>query len=163
MHEGFGKSQRGFCLMQDLKDLYQELILDHNRHPRNFGVLEHPSCQARGHNPLCGDQLNVYLNLEGDAIKALSFEGKGCAISQASASIMTEVVQGLSIKDVQNLFEQVHLLLTDEQFDATTLPFLKLQVLAGVRAYPARVKCASLAWHTLMAALKQSDKIAKTE
>ena len=149
--------------MQDLKDLYQELILDHNRQPRNAGVIEHPSCQARGHNPLCGDQLNLYIDLDNDLIKTIRFEGKGCAISQASASIMTEVVQGLSIAAVQSLFEQVHLLLTEEDFDAQQLPYMKLQVLAGVRAYPARVKCASLAWHTLMAALKQSDKIAKTE
>ena len=149
--------------MQDLTDLYQELILDHNREPRNYGVIEHPSCQARGHNPLCGDPLNVYVTLEGDAIRELRFEGKRCAISQASASIMTEVVQGLKKEEVQALFEQVHLLLTEESFDAQEITYPKLQVLAGVRTYPARVKCASLAWHTLMAALKQSEKIAKTE
>jgi nitrogen fixation NifU-like protein len=149
--------------MQDLTDLYQELILDHNRQPRNYGVIEHPSCQARGHNPLCGDQLNVYITLEGDTIQSLTFEGKGCAISQASASIMTEVVGGLKKEEAQALFEQVHLLLTDDSFEAKTISYPKLQVLAGVRAYPARVKCASLAWHTLMAALKQSEAIAKTE
>jgi nitrogen fixation protein NifU and related proteins len=149
--------------MQDLKELYQEVILDHNRNPRNFRPMEHASCEAKGHNPLCGDQLKLFLKIEKDVIQDVSFEGKGCAISQASASIMTEVLQGLSCEEAKALFEKVHLLLTDEKFDIQSLPFLKLQVLAGVRVYPARVKCASLAWHTLIAALKNQSDIAKTE
>lgn len=149
--------------MQDLKELYQEVILDHNRNPRNFGVLEHPSCQAKGHNPLCGDQLRLYLQIDGNRIVDISFEGKGCAISQASASLMTEALKGLKIEEAEHLFELVHQLLTNDSFDSQQLPSLKLQVLAGVRAYPARVKCASLAWHTLIAALKQQNDIAKTE
>ena len=149
--------------MHDLKELYQEVILDHNRNPRNFRVMEHASCQAKGHNPLCGDQLKLYLKIHNHVIEDVSFEGKGCAISQASASIMTEVLKGLSCEQAKALFEQVHLLLTDEQFDIQSLSFLKLQVLAGVRAYPARVKCASLAWHTLLAALKNQSDVTKTE
>lgn len=146
-----------------MQDLYQELILDHNRSPRNYGVLLEPSCQARGHNPLCGDKLHLYIALDEHRIRELRFEGRGCAISQASASIMTEVVQGLTVDQAKDLFEQVHSLLTDESFDATSIGFPKLQALSGVRDYPARVKCATLAWHTLIAALKQSDSIAKTE
>jgi nitrogen fixation NifU-like protein len=149
--------------MQDLKELYQEVILDHNKNPRNFGTLEHASCEAKGHNPLCGDQLRLFLKIENDLIVDVRFEGRGCAISQASASLMTEALKGLSTQQAKDLFDKVHLLLTDEAFDINTLPYLKLQVLAGVRAYPARVKCASLAWHTLMAALKHQPDAAKTE
>jgi nitrogen fixation NifU-like protein len=149
--------------MQDLKELYQEVILDHNRNPRNFRAMEHASCEARGHNPLCGDRLKLFLKIKNDVIEDISFEGQGCAISQASASIMTEVLNGLSCEEARALFDKVHQLLTVEQFDIQSLPFLKLQVLAGVRAYPARVKCASLAWHTLIAALKNQTDIAKTE
>jgi nitrogen fixation NifU-like protein len=150
-------------MMYDLKELYQEVILDHNRNPRNCGVLEYPCCQASGYNPLCGDKLKLYINLTNHTISDIRFEGKGCAISQASASIMTEVVLGLSVERAQEIFQQVHELLTEEGFDASQLPSPKLQVLAGVRAYPARVKCASLAWHTLMAALKQQNDVIKTE
>ena len=139
--------------MMDLKELYQEVILDHNRNPRNFGEMEHATCEAKGHNPLCGDRLRLYLKIENDVIQDVRFSGQGCAISQASASLMTECLIGL----------KVHELLTNDSFDLSTLPSLKLQVLAGVRAYPARVKCASLAWHTLMAALEHDDHAAKTE
>lgn len=149
--------------MQDLKELYQEVILDHNRHPRNFGCIEDATCQANGHNPLCGDRLKLYLKLAGDKIMDLSFEGKGCAISQASASIMTEVVKGMKVEDAKAIFHQVHELLTNDAFDANSVSSLKLQVLAGVKAYPARVKCASLAWHTLVSALNQDSHDAKTE
>lgn len=149
--------------MQDLKELYQELILDHNKNPRNFGSMDNPSCEAKGHNPLCGDRLKLYLKINGDVIEEVRFEGHGCAISQASASLMTESLKGLTTGEAQDLFDKVHLLLTDECFDIHTLPFLKLQVLGGVRSYPARVKCASLAWHTLIAALKHQPDIAKTE
>ena len=149
--------------MQDLKELYQEVILDHNKNPRNFGSMDNPSCEAKGHNPLCGDRLKLYLKINDDVIEDVRFEGQGCAISQASASLMTEALKGLTTIEAQALFDKVHLLLTDERFDINTLPFLKLQVLGGVRAYPARVKCASLAWHTLIAALKHQPDIAKTE
>lgn len=149
--------------MQDLKELYQEVILDHNKNPRNFGTMSNPSCEAKGHNPLCGDKLKLYLKITDGVIEDIRFEGQGCAISQASASLMTEALKGLTTEQAQALFEKVHLLLTDDSFDVNTLPFLKLQVLGGVRAYPARVKCASLAWHTLVAALKHQPDIAKTE
>jgi nitrogen fixation NifU-like protein len=149
--------------MQDLKELYQEVILDHNRNPRNFGCLEHPSCQARGHNPLCGDQLNLFIELAGDVIQNIQFQGRGCAISQASASLMTEAVKGLHVAEALALFELMHQFLTLDNFDVNQVPSMKLQVLAGVKAYPARVKCASLAWHTLQAALLQQNDIAKTE
>ncbi len=149
--------------MLDLKELYQEVILDHNKNPRNFGSMDNPSCEAKGHNPLCGDRLKLYLKINEDVIEDVRFEGQGCAISQASASLMTETLKGLRIDEAKALFDKVHLLLTDDGFDINTLPFLKLQVLGGVRAYPARVKCASLAWHTLIAALKHQPDIAKTE
>lgn len=149
--------------MQDLKELYQEVILDHNKNPRNFGSMENSSCEAKGHNPLCGDRLKLYLKINDDVIDDVRFEGQGCAISQASASLMTEALKGLTTHEAKALFDKVHLLLTDDGFDINTLPFLKLQVLGGVRAYPARVKCASLAWHTLIAALKHQPDIAKTE
>lgn len=149
--------------MLDLKELYQEVILDHNRNPRNFGTMENPSCEAKGHNPLCGDQLRLFLKLSGDVIEDIRFEGRGCAISQASASLMTEALKGLTITQAEHLFELVHELLTNELFDINQLPSMKLQVLAGVRVYPARVKCASLAWHTLIAAIKHQLDAVKTE
>ena len=149
--------------MQNLKELYQEVILDHNKNPRNFGKLEHANCEARGHNPLCGDMLRLFLKIDNEIIVDVSFEGKGCAISQASASLMTEVLKGLSISQAHDIFNKVHMLLTDDNFDINSLPSLKLQVLSGVRAYPARVKCASLAWHTLVSALKNQQDVAKTE
>lgn len=149
--------------MQDLKELYQEVILDHNKNPRNCACMERATSQAHGHNPLCGDKLMVYLKLADNIIEDVSFEGRGCAISQASASIMTEVVKGMNVADARSIFHQVHELLTNDAFDAKTISNLKLQVLAGVRAYPARVKCASLAWHTLIAAMNQDSHEAKTE
>ena len=149
--------------MQNLKELYQELIMDHNRNPRNFGTLECPSCQAKGYNPLCGDELSLYLNINHDVIEQAKFKGRGCAISQASASLMTEALIGLSVREAMHLFELIHGLLTSEQFDMQQLSSMKLQVLAGVRAYPARVKCASLAWHTLVAALKHQSDAVQTE
>lgn len=149
--------------MQDLKELYQEVILDHNRNPRNFGHLDQPSCEAKGHNPLCGDQLHLFINLNGDVIEDIRFVGRGCAISQASASLMTEALKGLTIEQAEQLFELVHELLTNEAFDSAQISSMKIKVLAGVRAYPARVKCASLAWHTMVAALKHQSDTAKTE
>ena len=143
--------------MSDLRELYQEVILDHNRRPRNFGTLDHPSRTARGHNPLCGDRLTLQLALEGDRIAQVAFEGSGCAISKASASLMTEAVKGRTVADARALFERFHTLVTTAP-DQPVNDLGKLSVLAGVRQFPIRVKCASLAWHTLKAALASEKK-----
>ena len=146
----------------ELKDLYRDVILDHNRHPRNFGKLEPNDAHADGYNPLCGDQLRVYLRLSGDRIQDVHFEGKGCAISTASASLMTEAVKGKDKATVADLFRRIHALLT--RHDAAPDPALgKLAALGGVREYPARVKCASLCWHTLNAALESRGATVSTE
>jgi nitrogen fixation NifU-like protein len=138
----------------ELKDLYRDVILDHNKKPRNFGQLEHPDAHADGHNPLCGDRLSLSLKMNGDRVEDVRFEGKGCAISTASASMMTEAIKGKSRADIDKLFNEVHTLLTEQ--DAVPAPGLgKLAALSGVREFPARVKCASLCWHTLNAALDQ--------
>jgi len=146
--------------MSDLRDLYQEVILDHNRRPRNFGPLPAANRRAEGHNPLCGDRVTVYLDVEGDRIRDVSFEGAGCAISTASASLMTEALKGLSVEEARTLFHGFHELVTqgDEGEDLG-----KLAVFTGVREYPMRVKCATLAWHTLMAALDAKDQPVTTE
>jgi nitrogen fixation protein NifU and related proteins len=147
----------------DLKDLYRDVIVDHNRHPRNFGKLDPADARADGYNPLCGDQLTLYVNLDGDRIRETRFEGSGCAISVASASLLTEAVRGKSRQEVKALFDEVHALLT--QHDASVdLPKLgKLAALSGVREFPARVKCASLCWHTLNAALEHEAAAVSTE
>lgn len=146
----------------DLKDLYRDVILDHNRLPRNFGRLEPPARSARGHNPLCGDQLTVYALLDGEVVRELRFEGAGCAISVASASLMTEAVKGKTRAEVARLFGIVHDLLT--RADAPVPAELgKLAALSGVRDFPARVKCASLCWHTLNAALEGAGAPVSTE
>jgi nitrogen fixation protein NifU and related proteins len=146
----------------DLKDLYRDVILDHNKRPRNFGRLDPADAHADGHNPLCGDRLSVFVKLNGDRIEDLRFEGKGCAISTASASLMTEAVKGKDKAAVSQLFEKVHTLLTQQ--DAVATPDLgKLAALSGVREFPSRVKCASLCWHTLNAALERSDSSVSTE
>jgi nitrogen fixation NifU-like protein len=146
----------------ELKDLYRDVILDHNRKPRNFGVLEHPDAHADGHNPLCGDRLTLSLKLNGDKVEDVRFEGKGCAISTASASLMTEAIKGKDRAAIGELFNRVHTLLTDQ--NAAPAPELgKLAALSGVREFPARVKCASLCWHTLNAALEKSDATVSTE
>jgi nitrogen fixation NifU-like protein len=142
----------------ELKDLYRDVILDHNRLPRNFGRLEPADATADGHNPLCGDRLTVSLRLSGDTIADIRFEGKGCAISTASASLMSEAVKGRDRAAVHELFTRVHALLT--QSGAPVDESLgKLAALSGVREFPARVKCASLCWHTLNAALEQGGTI----
>jgi nitrogen fixation NifU-like protein len=135
----------------ELNELYREVILDHNRHPRNFGRLDPADALANGHNPLCGDKLTVTLRMDGDAISDLKFDGNGCAISVASASMMSEAVKGRPRAEVDALFDRVHALLT--QADAPSDGIGKLAALSGVREFPARVKCASLCWHTLNAAL----------
>jgi nitrogen fixation NifU-like protein len=146
----------------ELKDLYRDVILDHNRKPRNFGHLEHPDASADGHNPLCGDRLTISLKMEGDRVEDVRFEGKGCAISTASASLMTEAIKGKDKAAIGELFTRVHTLLTDQ--NAIASPELgKLAALSGVREFPARVKCASLCWHTLNAALDQSGTTVSTE
>jgi nitrogen fixation protein NifU and related proteins len=147
--------------MSDLTDLYQEVILDHNRRPRNFRVIESPSHHAEGYNPLCGDRLNLYVQVSGDTITDLAFEGSGCAISKASASLMTDALKGKTVSQANSLFERFHRVVTTPP-DQPVEDLGKLSVLAGVREFPVRVKCASLAWHTLKAALDR-EQIASTE
>jgi nitrogen fixation NifU-like protein len=149
----------------ELKDLYRDVILDHNKRPRNFGRLEHPDASADGHNPLCGDRLTVWLRMNGDHVEDVRFEGKGCAISTASASLMTEAVKGKDRATIGRLFSDVHALLTEQStVPAPELGKLgKLAALSGVREFPARVKCASLCWHTLNAALEHSGATISTE
>ncbi len=141
----------------ELNELYRDVILDHNRRPRNFGALESPDASVEGFNPMCGDRLTVRLRLEGDKISDIRFEGQGCAISTASASMMTEAVKGRTRADALQLFDRVHELLTDEAAPPAD-ELGKLAALSGVRAYPARVKCASLCWHTLAAALRSASQ-----
>jgi nitrogen fixation protein NifU and related proteins len=140
----------------DLKDLYREVILDHNRSPRNFGRLDPADAVADGHNPLCGDQLHLTARLTGDRLSALAFDGSGCAISVASASLMSEAVKGKTRVEVETLYRDIHALLTGHSAQASH-DLGKLMALGGVREFPARVKCASLCWHTLQAALAQYD------
>src|SRR5436190_14801676 len=150
--------------MSELSDLYQEVILDHNRRPRNWGVLPDATGHAEGYNPLCGDRLTLHVKIDGDRLAGISFEGSGCAISKASASLMTDAVKGRTLTEALDLFDRVHDMLTtpiDQPVDESSVG--KLAVLAGVREFPARVKCASLAWHTLKSALAGSHEIAKTE
>jgi nitrogen fixation protein NifU and related proteins len=141
----------------DLKDLYRDVILDHNKRPRNFGQLAPCDSSAEGHNPLCGDRLTLTLRLDGDRVSDIRFEGKGCAISTASASLMTEAVKGLDRNAITALHDTVHRALTEHDYVPPT-DLGKLAALTGVRDYPARVKCASLCWHTLSAALARGPQ-----
>ena len=140
------------------RELYQDIILDHGRKPRNFHKMEHPSHFANGHNPLCGDRVTVFLEIEGDKIKDVSFEGRGCAISTASASLMTEVLKGKTLAEADELFKAFHAEVTGGAVPAVGEKlqddFERLAPLEGVKAYPTRVKCATLAWHAFEAALK---------
>lgn len=150
--------------MSDLTDLYQEVILDHNRRPRNFGSLADATQSAKGHNPLCGDKLTLTLKVADHRIENIAFEGSGCAISKASASLMTDAVKGLTVDEATRQFDLFHQMVTtpiDQPVDEDAVG--KLAVLSGVREFPARVKCASLAWHTLKAALTNATAPAKTE
>jgi nitrogen fixation NifU-like protein len=147
----------------DLKDLYRDVILDHNRQPRNFGALTHPDAHAEGHNPLCGDRLTVWLRFDGDRIADIRFEGKGCAISTASASLMTEAVKGKDKAAIRELYDRIHAVLTQPDAAPPDASLGKLAALAGVREFPARVKCATLCWHTLNAALERSADAVSTE
>lgn len=146
----------------NLRELYQEVIIDHNRNPRNHRAIDNPTSQARGFNPLCGDKLTVYVKIADNVVQDISFVGCGCAISQASASLMTDALMGKTLAEAHQLFEHFHTMLTSDQ-DISELSLDKLTVLAGVRTFPARVKCATLAWHTLDAALKQEDALVCTE
>ncbi len=148
--------------MNELRDLYQEILLDHSKRPRNFGSLDQADHHAVGHNPLCGDKVVVYLRMENDTIADIRFQGQGCAISQASASMMTETVKGKTRAEVEALFERFHELLTGPE-PAAAPELGKLAIFAGVRKYPVRVKCATLAWHTLRAALQQKAETVSTE
>ena len=150
--------------MSDLRELYQEVILDHNKNPRNFREMKPHSHHARGHNPLCGDQLELYLNVVDGRIQDISFVGSGCAISTSSASLMTQFLKGKTLDEAKVYFESFHELVTGTPLDEAALSGLgKLAVFAGVQEFPARVKCASLAWHTLMNALEAPTQTAQTE
>jgi len=150
--------------MSELDELYQEVILDHNKSPRNFRAMAHANRTAEGYNPLCGDHVTVFVQLEDGMIRDISFQGSGCAISKASASLMTAELKGKNESAAQTLFENVHRMLTgDASDDQAAGKVGKLQILSGVCRFPARVKCASLAWHTVNAALKGESQPATTE
>jgi nitrogen fixation NifU-like protein len=148
--------------MSDLEDLYQEVILDHNRTPRNCYAMDCANRSADGHNPLCGDTVKVYLRIEDGVINEISFQGHGCAICTASCSLMTEAVQGKPVSEVKEMFEEFHVMLTGVAAEQG-LELGKLRVFEGVREYPVRVKCATLAWHTLNAAIDNTEQSATTE
>ena len=143
--------------MSDLSDLYQEVILDHNKRPRNFRRIEPASHHAEGHNPLCGDKLSLFMQVDGGVVTDIAFQGSGCAISKASASLMTDSVKGRGVAEVRELFARFHRMVTTP-VDQPVEDLGKLSVLAGVREFPVRVKCASLAWHTLKAALDRAPE-----
>jgi len=148
--------------MSDLRDLYQEVIIDHNRNPRNFSKLDNATHEAEGFNPLCGDKLKLYLIIKNNSIEKINFEGSGCAISTASASLMTEHLLGKTVGEAEKIFKLFHDYMITE-ITAVDPLLGKLKVLAGVKEYPARVKCATLAWHTLEAALHQEHSAVSTE
>jgi nitrogen fixation NifU-like protein len=150
--------------MTELRDLYQEVILDHNKSPHNYREMADASRIALGHNPLCGDKMKLYVRIEGDRIADVAFQGSGCAISKASASIMTDAIKGKTLAEAEALYGKFHDLVTgppDVKADGAGLG--KLAVFSGVREFPARVKCATLPWHTLEMALKSANEVAKTE
>src|SRR5688572_13124776 len=138
--------------MSELTDLYQEVILDHNRRPHNFRVIETATAKQEGYNPLCGDRLTLYVTVDGDVIKDVAFQGSGCAISKASASLMTDALKGKTVAEARELFDQFHDMITSNP-ETPPADLGKLSVLAGVREFPTRIKCASLAWHTMKAAV----------
>jgi nitrogen fixation protein NifU and related proteins len=146
--------------MSELSELYQQVILDHNKKPRNFRKLETANHTAEGYNPLCGDQLTIYVNLAGDAVQEIAFEGSGCAISKAAASMMTQAVKGKSKEQVEELFREFHSMVTGELDEETQENSLgNLRIFAGVRDFPVRVKCATLPWHTMHAALNNEERV----
>jgi len=148
----------------ELSELYQEVILDHNKNPRNYGELKEYNHYAKGHNPLCGDSIELYLDIADNTIKEIKFNGSGCAISKASASVMTTILKGKTLEDARKLFDDFHKAVTsDPNTSYEELNLGKLSVFCGVREFPARVKCASLAWHTLMNAFDNVSETVKTE
>ena len=153
--------------MSEIRELYQEVILDHGKSPRNFGKLDTANHESHGHNPLCGDTVTVYLDVDEGIIKKIGFEGRGCAISIASASMMTEVLKGKKVEAVSILFDRFHDLVTNDKNPVgdklDNSDFEKLFVLSGVREFPMRVKCATLAWHTMQAAIKDNKTEVSTE
>jgi nitrogen fixation NifU-like protein len=149
--------------MGSLGTLYQDLILDHNRAPRNFRLMTNANRRAEGHNPLCGDRLTVWLRMEGDTVQDASFQGSGCAISRASASLMTTAVKGKTRSEAEELFQRFHRLITGSLEPSVTPSLGKLAAFGGVSEFPVRIKCASLSWHALRAALDQPDAVVSTE
>lgn len=149
--------------MSELRDLYQDVILEHSKAPRNYRELPAANHKAEGFNPLCGDRFTVYLTMEGDSIRDISFQGSGCAISKASASMMTQIVKGKSAAEAEKLFDSFHKLVTGQAHSNGDAELGKLTVFSGVSEFPARVKCASLAWHTLRAALEGKQEAISTE
>lgn len=149
--------------MSDLSSLYQEMIIDHGRHPRNFHVLDNPTVEQAAHNPLCGDQLTVYCRLKDNYIESVSFQGSGCAISMASASMMTELLTGQSVASALTLAGVFEDLVTGQAVDLERPELAKLKVLAGVSAFPARVKCATLCWHAAKAMVSDAHETVSTE
>ena len=147
--------------MSDLSDLYQDMILDHSRHPRNFGHPDGTNREAQGNNPLCGDRITVYLHIDGEVIEGASFEARGCAVSLASASMMTEMVKGKTVAEARDLFDRFHRLVTEEDGDGDGLD--ELEALSGGREFPMRIKCATLPWHTMNAAIDRLDEDVRTE
>ena len=149
--------------MSDLRELYQQVILDHNKNPRNFRELSNPTSRVEGYNPLCGDHYTVYLQVDGDTIKDVSFTGSGCAISKASASVLSSTVKGKSKEDASRLFETFHKLVTGDTSGLDAADLGRLAAFSGVSEFPARVKCATLAWHTLRTALDGQKDTVTTE
>ncbi len=150
--------------MDELRDLYQEVILDHNKNPKNYFQMEEPTHSAEGHNPLCGDQVEIFLKVENNKIIDLSFQGHGCAISKAASSVMTTLLKGKSITEAKALFEKYqHLVTADMKENVDIDEYGHLAVFAGVREFPMRVKCASLSWHTMLQALEEKKDVATTE
>ena len=149
--------------MPDLRELYQELILEHSKAPRNYRELATANHRAEGYNPLCGDHFTVYVELEGDSIRDISFQGSGCAISKASASLMTQSLKGKTRAEAETLFDQFHKLVTGQPANGSRAELGKLTVFSGVSEFPLRVKCATLAWHALHAAMRGKQKTVSTE
>ena len=150
--------------MYDLEDLYQEIVMDHNRRPRNFGEIKNPTNSANGFNPLCGDQITLQLHLEDDLVSDVAFRGVGCAISKSSASMMTEELKGKTLDHAENLFEAFRKMITRNPGDSYDSDLLgDLEILQGVSRYPARIKCATLAWHTLHSAIHDENNVVSTE
>jgi nitrogen fixation NifU-like protein len=150
-------------MMAGLGQLYQDLILDHNRSPRNYRKMENANRHVEGNNPLCGDRLTVFLRMDGDSIEDAAFQGSGCAISRASASLMTAAVKGKTRSEAEDLFDRFHRLVTGTLNPADTQSLGKLAAFAGVAEFPVRIKCASLSWHALRAALNQSNSVVSSE